>query len=159
MKSENISIDNNLEILSKLNPKENSLTYTTKNNDNKNIHRTSILSSKVNNQNLKYNYLNNLPLEEKIKFRKRSNSTEIIDKNKNTEILLYKLKNINMSLEKEKLYINYFKYLKEKDNHNNNNNNIYYISNYSNNQKNIIKSSIELFIKNDDDLHKKVYKK
>ena len=159
MKSENISIDNNLEILSKLNPKENSLTYTTKNNDNKNIHRTSILSSKVNNQNLKYNYLNNLPLEEKIKFRKRSNSTEIIDKNKNTEILLYKLKNINMSLEKEKSYINYFKYLKEKDNHNNNNNNIYYISNYSNNQKNIIKSSIELFIKNDDDLHKKVYKK
>ena len=73
MKSENISIDNNLEILSKLNPKENSLTYTTKNNDNKNIHRTSILSSKVNNQNLKYNYLNNLPLEEKIKYRKRSN--------------------------------------------------------------------------------------
>ena len=93
MKSENISIDNNLEILSKLNPKRNSLTYTTKNNDNKNIHRTSILSSKVNNQNLKYNYLNNLALEEKIKYRKRSNSTEIIDKNKNTEILLYKLKN------------------------------------------------------------------
>ena len=93
MKSENISIDNNIEILYYLNPERNSLTYTTKNNDNKNIHRTSILSSKVNNQNLKYNYLNNLPLEEKIKYRKRSNSTEIIDKNKNTEILLYKLKN------------------------------------------------------------------
>ena len=85
------------------------MTYTTKNNANKNIHRASILSSKVNNQNLKYNYLNNLPLEEKIKYRRRSNSTEIIDinsilskevlvKNKNTEILLYKLKNLNMSL-------------------------------------------------------------
>ena len=89
------------------------MTYTTKNNANKNIHRTSILSSKVNNQNLKYNYLNNLPLEEKIKFRKRSNSTEIIDKNKNTEILLYKLKNINMSLVKEKSYVNFFKIIKK----------------------------------------------
>ena len=108
-KYENISIDNNIEILSILNPKRNSLTYTTKNNANKNIHRASILSSKVNNQNLKYNYLNNLTLEEKIKYRRRSNSTEIIDinsilskevlvKNKNTEILLYKLKNLNMSL-------------------------------------------------------------
>ena len=108
-KYENISIDNNIEILSILNPKRNSLTYTTKNNANKNIHRASILSSKVNNQNLKYNYLNNLPLEEKIKYRRRSNSIEIIDinsilskevlvKNKNTEILLYKLKNLNMSL-------------------------------------------------------------
>jgi len=66
-----------------------------------------------------------------------------------------------MLLEKEKSYIIYFKYLKEKDNNNNNNkNNTYYISNDSNNQKNIINSPIELFIKNDDDdLHKKVYKK
>ena len=60
-----ISIDNNKEILSILNPKRNSLTYSNKNNANKNIHRASILSSKVNNQNLKYNYLNNLLLEEK----------------------------------------------------------------------------------------------
>ena len=65
-----------------------------------------------------------------------------------------------MLLEKEKSYIIYFKYLKEKDNNNNNKNNTYYISNDSNNQKNIINSPIELFIKNDDDdLHKKVYKK
>ena len=62
-----------------------------------------------------------------------------------------------MSLEKEKSYVNFFKYLKEKDNPNNKNN-AYHISNDSNNQKNIISSQIELFIKNNDNLHKKVHK-
>ena len=115
------------------------MTYTNKNNYTKNTHRTSIFSSKINNQNIKYNYLDNLPLKEKIKSRKRSNSTDVEDinsilnkevlaKNKNSEILLYKLKNLNMSLEKEKSYVNFFKYLKEKDNPNNKNN-AYHISN------------------------------
>ena len=66
-----------------------------------------------------------------------------------------------MSPEKEKSYVNYFKYLKDKDNPNNKNknkNNTYHISNDSNNQKNIINSPIELFIKNNDNLHKKFYK-
>ena len=134
----NNSIDNNIEILYKLNPRRNSLTYNIKNNnDNKNAYRASILSTKVNNQNPKYNYINNLSLEEKIKYRKRNNSTKIIDintilnkevlfQNKNEEILLYKLKNLNISLEKEKSYANYFKYLKDKDNPNNKNNNKVY---------------------------------
>ena len=172
IKNENNSIDNNIENLYKLNLRRNSMTYNIKNNNDNinNAHRISILSTKVNNQNQKYNYINNLTLEEKIKYRKRSNSTEIIDintilnkevlfKNKNAEILLYKLKNLNISLEKEKSYANYFKYLKDKDNPNNKNNNeTYHISNDSDNQKNIVNSPIELFNKNDDNLHKKVHK-
>jgi hypothetical protein len=169
-KYENISIDNNFEILYILNPKRNSLTYTNKNNVTKNAHRTSFLSSKISNKNLKYKYLNNLPLEEKIKCRKRSNSTEMVDmnallnkevliKNKNTEMLLDQLKNLNVSLEKEKSYVHYFKYLIGKENpYNKNQNKIYNNSNDSNNQKNIICSPIELYIKNDDNLHKNVHK-
>ena len=168
---ENISIDNNIEILYILNPKRNSkTTYINKNNFTKNGHRASVLSSKINYQNLKYNYLDNLPLKEKINSRKRSNSTEMVDintilnkkvlvENKNTEILLYKLKNLNISLEKEKSYVNYFKNLSGKDHpYNKNKKKIYNISNDSNNQKNIISSPIEIFIKNEDNLHKKVHK-
>ena len=164
---ENISKDNNIEILYILDPKRNSMTYTNKNNYTKNTHRTSIFSSKINNQNIKYNYLDNLPLKEKIKSRKRSNSTDVEDinsilnkevlaKNKNSEILLYKLKNLNMSLEKEKSYVKYFKYLTGKNYPNYKKQNK--INNNSNNQKNIISSQIELFIKNNDNLHKKVHK-
>ena len=168
-KYENISIDNNIKILYLFNPKRNSLPCKSKNNVTKNIHRTSNLSSNENNQKLKYNYLNNLNLEEKIKCRKRNNSTEMIEinkilnkeilvKNKNTEIL-YQLKNLNISLEKEKSYINYFKYLTGKYNpYNKNKNKIYNNSNDSSNQKNIIDFQIEIFIKNDDNLHKKVHK-
>ena len=167
---ENISIDNNIEILYILNLKRNSLTYIDKNDTTKITHRTSILSSKINNQNLKYNYLNNLPLKEKIKSRKRSISTEIVDikailnkevlaKNKNTEILLDKLKNLNMSLEKEKSYVKYFKCLTEKKYpYYNIQNKMYNNSNNSNYQKYIISSQIKLFVKSDNNLHKKVHK-
>ena len=167
---ENISIDNNIEILYILNLKRNSLTYIDKNDTTKITHRTSILSSKINNQNLKYNYLNNLPLKEKIKSRKRSISTEIVDikailnkevlaKNKNTEILLDKLKNLNMSLEKEKSYVKYFKCLTgKKYPYYNIQNKMYNNSNNSNYQKYIISSQIKLFVKSDNNLHKKVHK-
>ena len=102
----------------------NSFTTTTKSHNTHKTQKTnnsSFQSIKLNNKKIKYNYLcwNDLSLQKKLLIKNRSNSVKIIeslkDENKEnlindkTEIMIYKLKHLNISLDKEKSYFYYFR--------------------------------------------------
>ena len=131
----------------------NTFTTTTNTQHTHNTHNThnthsSFQSIKINNKKINYNYLcwNNLPLEKKIIIKNRNNSVKRINtneiiknkenfiKDEKTSIMLFKLKNLNISLDIEKTYSYYFKYLtklqNQKNHYKNKSNNS--LKNYSN---------------------------
>ena len=102
-------------------------TINTHKTDNTNkTQNSSFQSLKINNKKKNYNYLcwNDLSFEKKLKIKNRSNSVKQIKiknikeipkedfiKDENTSIMLYKLKNLDISLDIEKSYSYYFKNL------------------------------------------------
>ena len=103
----------------------NSFTTTTNTHNTQKTQKTnnsSFQSIKLNNKKIKYNYLcwNDLSLQKKLLIKNRSNSVKriepIIDENKEnlfndkTELMIYKLKHLNISLDKEKSYFYYFRH-------------------------------------------------
>ena len=132
----------------------NNNTFTTATNT-----YNSFQSLKINNKKLNYNYLNwnDLSFTTKLKIKKRASSTKKIDsikeniknnfiKNENTSIMIYKLKHLNISLDIEKSYINYFKNLSSIQNQKNHYKS--FSSEYINNSNNQIENKIENNIKN-----------
>ena len=134
-------------------------TFTTTTNthythNTQNTNNSSFQSLKINNKKINYNYLcwNNLSLEKKILIKKKSDSAKNINliqdkdiiknkenfiKDEKTTIMIFRLKHLDISLDIEKSYIYYFKYLTKLQNQKNHyknksSNNI----NYSNSQKN-----------------------
>ena len=129
-------------------------TFTTAENTH-NTHKTqntnnsSFQSIKPNNKKIKYNYLcwKDLSLPKKIIIKNRSNSVKIrtikeenkenLIKDKNIAIMIYKLKNLNISLEIEKSYSYYFKNLTNLQNQKSfSRNNSYNNENFLNNNQN-----------------------
>ena len=103
----------------------NSLTTATKSHYTHKTQKTnnsSFQSIKLNNKKIKYNYLcwNDLSLQKKLLIKNRSNSVKRIEPfkdeikenliNDKTENMIYKLKHLNISLEKEKSYFYYFRH-------------------------------------------------
>ena len=101
------------------------LTTTTKSHNTHKTQKTnnsSFQSIKLNNKKIKYNYLcwNDLSLQKKLLIKNRSNSVKRIEPfkdennenliNDKTENMIYKLKHLNISLDKEKSYFNYFRH-------------------------------------------------
>lgn len=103
----------------------NTFTTTTNTHHTHNTHNSSIQSLKINNKNINYNYLcwNNLSLPKKVIIKNRSSSVKRINsidiiknkdnfiKDEKTTIMIFRLKNLNISLDIEKSYSYYFKYL------------------------------------------------
>jgi hypothetical protein len=102
----------------------NSFTTTTNTHNTQKTQKTnnsSFQSIQLNNKQVKYNYLcwNDLSLQKKLLIKNRSNSVKKIESfkdeskgnsiNDKTEIMIYKLKHLNISLDKEKSYFYYFR--------------------------------------------------
>ena len=102
----------------------NSFTTTTNTHNTQKTQKTnnsSFQSIQLNNKKVKYNYLcwNDLSLQKKLLIKNRSNSVKKIESfkdeskgnsiNDKTEIMIYKLKHLNISLDKEKSYFYYFR--------------------------------------------------
>ena len=103
----------------------NSFTTTTNTHNTQKTQKTnnsSFQSIQLNNKKVKYNYLcwNDLSLQKKLLIKNRSNSVKRIEPfkdennenliNDKTENMIYKLKHLNISLEKEKSYFYYFRH-------------------------------------------------
>jgi hypothetical protein len=103
----------------------NTLTTTTKSHNTHKTQKTnnsSFQSIKLNNKKIQYNYLcwNDLSLQKKLLIKNRSNSVKRIESfkdennenliNDKTENMIYKLKHLNISLDKEKSYFYYFRH-------------------------------------------------
>ena len=161
----------------------NSNTFTTATNtqnthNTHNTHNSSFKSLKINNKKLNYNYLcwNDLSLHKKLIIQNRNNSVkkvinlkEIVKNNfikdENTSIMLYKLKNLNISLDIEKSYSCHFKYLTNLQNQkshykNKSSENISSSNNqtnrlYEKNSENSFYYPDEYYINKENNLHKK----
>ena len=151
-------------------------THNTQNTHNTHNTHSSFQSIKINNKKIKYNYLcwNNLPLEKKILIKNRNNSVKRINtneiikikenfiKDEKTSIMLFKLKNLNISLDIEKTYSYFFKNLTKFQNQKN-----HYKNKSNNNLKNYSNKSIidytdnnfyypdEYYINKNNNLHNK----
>ena len=161
----------------------NSNTFTTATNTHNtykthNTHNSSFQSLKINNKKINYNYLcwNDLSLQKKLIIQNRNNSVKkVIDlkeivknnfiKDENTSIMLYKLKNLNISLDIEKSYSYHFKYLanlqNQKNHYKNKSSEILSSSNnptnrlYEKNSECSFYYPDEYYISKDNNLHKK----
>ena len=112
----------------------NSFTTTTNTHNTHKTQKTnnsSFQSLKLNNKKVKYNYLcwNDLSLQKKLLIKNRSSSAKRIEPfdienkenliNDKTELMIYKLKHLNISLDKERTYFYYFRHftnIKEQSN-------------------------------------------
>ena len=163
----------------------NALTTTTNTNTNTHNYQISHNSSNYslkNNSNKKesnYLYLNDLSFKNQIIIKNRSSSNKSIIsikdlpkedyiKDENTSIMLYKLKNLNISLDIEKSYCEHFKYLanlQSQKSHYKNINSNQNISDSHNQSKKINESNVdsnfyypdEYYINKTNSLHKKAH--
>ena len=165
----------------------NSNTITTNTNTNTNTHNyqnthNSSLYSLKNNSNKKENnylYLNDLSFKKQLLIKNRNNSIKKIItikdlpkedfiKDENTSIMIYKLKNLKLSLDIEKSYSHQFRYLSNiqtQKSHYKNSNSNQNISNSNNYSKQINESNIdsnfyypdEYYINKNNILHQKAH--
>lgn len=149
-------------------------THKTQNTFNSSYNSLKINSNKIINN---YLYLNDLSFKQQIKIKNRSNSIKNIItikdltkenfiKDENTSIMLYKLKNLNISLDIEKSYSYHFKYLtnlqKQKSHYRSNSSrNIYDLNNKNKKINENIENNIfypnEYYINKNNNLHQKFH--
>jgi hypothetical protein len=159
----------------------NTVTTNTNTHNYQNTHNSSLYSLR-NNSNKKENnylYLNDLSFKKQLLIKNRNNSIKKIItikdlpkedfiKDENTSIMIYKLKNLRLSLDIEKSYSHQFKYLSNiqtQKSHYKNSNSNQNISNSNNYSKQINESNMdsnfyypdEYYISKNNILHQKVH--
>ena len=159
----------------------NTVTTNTNTHNYQNTHNSSLYSLR-NNSNKKENnylYLNDLSFKKQLLIKNRNNSIKKIItikdlpkedfiKDENTSIMIYKLKNLKLSLDIEKSYSHQFKYLSNiqtQKSHYKNSNSNQNISNSNNYSKQINESNMdsnfyypdEYYISKNNILHQKVH--